>query len=580
MMDRVQKYLLMAVVWIAVSGVMVYGCDGSISVLGFYFTSYDGRMKLTVPHDIVGWDATLTFNHSTKSLRANDAVVTKLSSKVYSLTNKNGEGVMAAGNIFYLDFTVTFNVSNLNGWSPCFQIIYDYAPTAYDSNYALAIEYSFLFYEAQRSGVLPADNRIPWRGDSSENDGSDVGLDLSGGWHDAGDHIKSGLLMSAATTMLLHGLIFFGDAYQMIGQYDEGLRQIRWPLDYFMKCHQLTDRFYAQVGSGTIDHAHWGRPEEMDEQNITRPSYVLGAGANTSGGADVMGETAAALAAGSILFRTSDPDYSNHLLKNATSLYQLAKSNEDTYNTALPEGAEFYSSSSWEDEMAHAAAWLALAHQGTSEETTYLTAAQTYLRDDSEQYMWALEWNDKRGLVNFLLYHQLQDSRFSGNLETFIGRWLPGNDVPYTPLGLAFRLEWGSNRYAANAAFLSLLAASEGINEQTYRNFAKSQIDYMLGLVDGGRSYVVGFDSASPKRAHHKAASCPLPEDDPICDWEDFNDDVDNPNTLYGALVGGPDENDLYTDRRADYKRNEVSCDYNAGYTGALAGLIHFGESS
>ncbi|XP_067947736.1 endoglucanase G-like isoform X2 [Watersipora subatra] len=237
-------------------------------------------------------------------------------------------------------------------------------------------------------------------------------------------------------------------------------------------------------------------------------------------------------------------------------------------------------SSSWEDEMAHAAAWLALAHQGTTEETTYLTESQNYLKDDFEQYMWALGWNDKRGLVNFLLYHQLQDSRFSGNLETFIGRWLPGNDVPYTPLGLAFRLEWGNNRYAANAAFLSLLAASEGINEQAYRDFAKSQIDYMLGLVDGGRSYVVGFDSESPKRAHHRAASCPLPEDDATCNWADYHDDVDNPNTLYGALVGGPDANDLYIDERTDFTKNGVSCDYNAGFTGALAGLLHFGERS
>lgn len=53
-----------------------------------------------------------------------------------------------------------------------------------DTNYSQAVEMSFMFYEAQRSGVLPEDNRIDYRGDSSENDGSDVGLDLSGGWHD------------------------------------------------------------------------------------------------------------------------------------------------------------------------------------------------------------------------------------------------------------------------------------------------------------------------------------------------------------------------------------------------------------
>lgn len=43
---------------------------------------------------------------------------------------------------------------------------------------------SILFYEAQRSGKLPANNRIPWRGNSALSDGSDVGIDLTGGWYD------------------------------------------------------------------------------------------------------------------------------------------------------------------------------------------------------------------------------------------------------------------------------------------------------------------------------------------------------------------------------------------------------------
>lgn len=51
-------------------------------------------------------------------------------------------------------------------------------------SYNQVLELSILFYEAQRSGKLPANNRIPWRGDSALNDGSDVGVDLTGGWYD------------------------------------------------------------------------------------------------------------------------------------------------------------------------------------------------------------------------------------------------------------------------------------------------------------------------------------------------------------------------------------------------------------
>jgi len=36
--------------------------------------------------------------------------------------------------------------------------------------------------------------------------------------------------------------------------------------------------------------------------------------------------------------------------------------------------------------------------------------------------------------------------------------------------------------------------------------------------------------------------------------------------------VGGPDQGDNYDDRRDDYVKNEVACDHNCGFQGALAG--------
>jgi hypothetical protein len=42
---------------------------------------------------------------------------------------------------------------------------------------------------------------------------------------------------------------------------------------------------------------------------------------------------------------------------------------------------------------------------------------------------------------------------------------------------------------------------------------------------------------------------------------------------LHGGLVGGPDQTDTFPDIRNDYQRSEVAFDYNAGFTGAAAGL-------
>lgn len=49
-------------------------------------------------------------------------------------------------------------------------------------DYKLALSSSLLFYEAQRSGLLPLDNAIPWRNDSCLNDRGANGEDLTGGY--------------------------------------------------------------------------------------------------------------------------------------------------------------------------------------------------------------------------------------------------------------------------------------------------------------------------------------------------------------------------------------------------------------
>ena len=49
---------------------------------------------------------------------------------------------------------------------------------------------SLWFYDAQRSGRLDEgtyENRVEWRNDSALEDGSDWGVDLTGGFYDAGD---------------------------------------------------------------------------------------------------------------------------------------------------------------------------------------------------------------------------------------------------------------------------------------------------------------------------------------------------------------------------------------------------------
>jgi len=98
---------------------------------------------------------------------------------------------------------------------------------------------------------------------------------------------------------------------------------------------------------------------------------------------------------------------------------------------------------------------------------------------------------------------------YKNNLINFFkSDWLFNGGTELSQPGLAFRSQWGSLRYAANAAYLALLSAKENINSESYKTFAKSQVDYFLGISSHNNqfSYVVGFGSSYPKQPHHKAA--------------------------------------------------------------------------
>ncbi len=102
-------------------------------------------------------------------------------------------------------------------------------------NYAGVLHASLLFYEAQRAGKLPANNRIPWRGDSMLMDKGDNGEDLTGGYFDAGDFVKFGFPMAAFTTLLAWGALDYEDAYAKAGELEQIRQAIRWSTDYFIK---------------------------------------------------------------------------------------------------------------------------------------------------------------------------------------------------------------------------------------------------------------------------------------------------------------------------------------------------------
>ena len=444
------------------------------------------------------------------------------------------------------------------------------APSSY--NYAEALQKAIYFYEAQRSGRLPANNRVEWRGDSGLNDGADVGKDLTGGWYDAGDHVKFGFPMAAAVTMLAWSVYEYREGYEQAGQLEAILDNIKWATDYFIKAHTGPYEFYGQVGNGHLDHAWWGPAEVMQ---MERPAYKIDV---SCPGSDLAGETAAAMAASSIIFRDTDPNYADTLLEHARQLYDFADKYRGAYSDCITNAADFYRSwSGYQDELTWGAVWLYLA----TGEQDYLDKAIKSTDDWGTEgqtpywgYKWTHAWDDKHYGAQLLLAKITGDPKFVTSTERNLDYWTvgtadTGERITYTPGGLAWLDQWGSLRYAANAAFLAFVYSdwvADPVKKQRYRDFAVRQILYILGDNPNNRSYVVGFGNNPPQHPHHRTSHG---------SWADsLSVPANHRHILYGALVGGPDSSDRYTDSISDYVSNEVAVDYNAGFTGALAKMM------
>ncbi len=437
-------------------------------------------------------------------------------------------------------------------------------------NYGEALQKAIMFYEFQRSGKLPVDKRDNWRGDSGLIDGADAGIDLTGGWYDAGDHVKFNLPMSYSAAMLAWSVYEDKDAYVASGQLDYILAQIRWANDYFIKCHTAPNEYYYQVGNGNLDHAWWGPAEVMQ---MARPSYKVTLNA---GGSTVVAETAASLATAALVFKTIDPTYAAKCLKHAKELYSFAETTKSDAGYTAASG--FYNSwSGFYDELSWAGAWLYLATQ----DQTYLDKAEEYAKNWGTEpqtttvgYKWAHCWDDVHNGAAVLLARLTDKEIYKKATEMHLDYWTTGVNglkISYTTKGLAWLSRWGSLRYATTTAFLAdIYAAWSGCptsKATIYKNFAKQQADYALG--SSGRSFVVGYGVNPPQHPHHRTAH------------SSWADSLSNPAThrhvLYGALVGGPDaaNDSSYEDDISNYITNEVACDYNAGFVGILARMYN-----
>jgi hypothetical protein len=480
-------------------------------------------------------------------------------------------------------------------------------------NYAEALQKSLYFYDAEKCGIGVKSGLLKWRGDCHTEDAriplttkttnlsqdfinknkenldpdNDSCIDVSGGFHDAGDHVKFGLPQTYAASTLGWGLYEFKDAFIKIDEYEHIKNILRWFADYFLKSAFYDDlgnivAFCYQVGDGTVDHTYWGPPELQLSNKYPRPVYFA---TKETPASDQAAGASAALALMYLNFKNEDTNYSDKCLKTAKDLYDFAKANR-----GLGFSGGFYNSSYDEDELSWAAIWLYIATNNSIylEDIIKVDETGKYVgwlakiinsREDKWQNIWVHSWDVVWGGVFIVLSYLTNNDFFD-----YIARWnieywsgithQEQNDNNYlkkTPGGFSFLTVWGSARYNT-AAQLCALVYHKHKNRTDFADWAKSQMDYILGNNPLKRSYVVGYSSNYAKHPHHRAAHGST--------TNSMDDPPEHRHILWGALVGGPGANDEHNDVTSDYVYNEVAIDYNAAFVGALAGLVtYYGQN-
>lgn len=472
-------------------------------------------------------------------------------------------------------------------------------------------------------------------------------VDLTGGWHDAGDHVKFGLPGSYSASTLGWGYYEFPEAYKETGLDKHVEDELRWINDYFMKATFLDDdgkvvAYCYQVGEGNNDHNYWCPPElQVDGTfvassscGVKRPAYFATTEMPAS---DQCAGASASLAINYLNFKDSDPEYAEKCLKYAVALYDFAVETHTeewepgTTPTATSLGYDggFYTSSYDYDELAWAAVWLYYCTEdyeyindiiAVDEDTVNDKGAHPYtgylkriMTDTGNcwQNIWVHCWDTVWGGVFAKLAPVTNTARdwyiFRWNLEFWSGVdeataadanyyvptsthkyfgmddliWdqiidpatipdLPengGNFIAKSPEGYAVVAGYGSARYNT-AAGLQAMVYTKETGDMIFAEWAKDQMEYILGDNPMGYAYEVGYENNFASQPHHRSSHC--------SPTQSMDDPVVQVHTLWGALVGGPDLDDFHSDITKDYIYNEVTDDYNAAFCGDLAGLYHF----
>ena len=448
--------------------------------------------------------------------------------------------------------------------------------SAADANYGEALAMSLYFFDSNACGSGITGGPLTWRGDCHTYDGQapvgslsgeakqavdpdgDGKVDLDGGYHDAGDHVKFNLTIGFSMSSLAMSEYLNPGVYQKAGCIGHLMYVLRRGADYMMKSTFRSGSgevvaVAGTVGDGNVDHGIFPPPEV---QTYQRDVFWLTAGDNNSA---VCCEMAAGLAGTAYIMKSADPSYAAKCVDYAKALLAFGTDHVGN-NTA---GMSFYSTDAmYQDEESVARAWLYILGEGDKPDRTPNNGDYGGI-GDWDKYQWDKVWQG----YSALMYKKTGDSVFLNELRFEADR--------HGLSASSFKGDagWGNSRYNCAMQMTALSIAGDD-KESPYALAAKYQMNFILGDNSDGYSYLIGYGTKWPTHIHHRAAQH-------LSEGQSLANNPEVKYTNYGTLVGGAN-NDGYQDHSDKYQYTEPALDYNGCFALACAGLyrLYGGDAS
>ena len=367
--------------------------------------------------------------------------------------------------------------------------------------------------------------------------GTNEQIDVSGGWHDAGDYGRYVVAGAKAVGDLLY-------AYQA-NPNPAILSETKYELDWMLKMQAQNGGVYHKVTCENF-------PGYVAPEKETAPLIVTPI--STTATADF----AASMALAAQVYKTSDAEFAQKCLTAAEKAWSFLEQNPDL----IFQNPEDITTGEYGDT--------------NDKDERYWAAAQLWITTGDQKYEQAmntigtksgLDWSTVGDYGNIaILYNADKNSDAYAKAKAAVIKEADKfvQNANSNPYGSAItRYEWGSNMTIANAGIICALA-SQLTGDNSYALTAQKQLNYLLGENPLGTCFVTGYGTVSPEHPHHRpsmAAGSAMP----------------------GMLVGGVDQwlddsaakaycaeaapAKCYVDNSESYSTNEITIYWNSPLT-------------